>query len=302
MRKRSLRPNIEGLEGRQLLASVPTPAMVMTVPGRGVWRLEGAGSSWEQLNTQDAAIVKVDPYGDVVADFPNQNVADYRNAGVYLYTDETKTWSLIMAMGAVPQALDIAGHGNVVIVANGVYRYTDATSLVKLRDASLVDRAGIDAAGDVVVNELPTGILRYTDATQTWTQMRTEQATALAVSDNGFIAAQLYSASGLSTEGLYRYDPATATWLRIYGGSGSQENPLSVNDSGVVVASYPYDGVSEYTTAMVKIHPSYADSLVIGNTGLVVAVFDGYSGVYYTTDSKNWVQLVTSTSPSFDLN
>jgi hypothetical protein len=179
--------------------------VVAEFPGNGLWRYNSA-TGWQQLTPADAAMVAINPIGDVAAQF-NGN-------GLWRFQNSTQ-WIQLTPADAAQVAIDDLGDVAAQFDGNGVWRYEDAT-LWQMLSPAQASAVAIGGAGNVAAEFNGQGVWRFENATG-WLQLTPADAAQLSTDSLGDVAAQFSNGSWRYEDaaGWQLVSPAIPTWISI---------------------------------------------------------------------------------------
>jgi hypothetical protein len=102
--------------GHPILLNKP-PAVVAQLGNQGVWEIDHSQGTKVQLTSANATILTADPQGDVVAEFPNNGVWEYKPGG---------GWTQLNGIDATLLAMDAQGDVVAEFSGYGVGEYSPA--------------------------------------------------------------------------------------------------------------------------------------------------------------------------------
>jgi hypothetical protein len=246
------------------------PVVVGQFGSQGVWRYDRTAGTWTQLTAANAALLAVDPAGDVAATF--------KSYGVWLYRPAAG-WKQIGTADAAALAMDVNGDVVGSFPGAGVWLYQPATGFRQIGTGDAVALA-MDGHGDVIGSFPGHGIWEYLPATG-FQQIGTGDAAALTMDYSGDVAGSFPGA------GVWFYRPTTG-WKQLGTGDAAV---LAMDGAGDVVGSFAGHGVWEYhpATGFQEIGNSDAATLNMSYYGDVFGSFAGY-GIWEFDPLHGWFQ------------
>jgi subtilisin-like proprotein convertase family protein len=251
----------------------------------GLYRHTGAG--WALLTGSTATQIGMDAAGDVVGNFA---------PGVYEYNHSTGAFSLLTA--ANPLFLTVNGNGDVIanFGDDNVQRYrsftpafqtiASATGAIQLLAG---DNGGSHANDYLAADFAGSGLSRYEDVTG-WVSLNTPDASAVAVNENGDVAAVFSTGVSLYRDATGLVQLPTPAAL-----TGLTASEIGIDAVGDVVAEFQGAGVWEHTAAGGWRRLTGTDveagsnTLAVSANGDVVGAFS--VGVYRYTPAAGFSQL-----------
>jgi hypothetical protein len=247
-------------------------AVVGQFGGQGVWEYNNATGAWLQLTGANASRLATDPSGDVAGAFPNHGVWEFTNAGGWKQLNGVDATALTMNVdgvlvaefpgygvgeylpgpgwrlltGAHASLLGVDTNGDVAgeFPGGGVWEFRPTSGWKQLNGID-VTLLVMDAAGDIVVNFpevsnfVTSGVVAYTPPWGAEQLLDGVQASALAIDNQGNVAAQ-FAGYGVSQH-LSGWVPGPL-WHSLTGANAS----LLAAADGNVAGAFAGAGVWEF--------------------------------------------------------